>query len=202
VDDNRRVRTSWIAAVAVTSMLAFAGCSSSDDEPAAEPSASASASPSFDPPEGVTLTEGGTSLAVGQPATVVQQVGAEGSTAVTVTVTAIEPGSMDDFRFFSLDEATRKAAPYYVKATVRNDGPAGLGGAALPIFARDSTNTNTPANNIVGTFKPCPTATLPASFLPAATADVCLVYLVPEGRILTAIALQPGSTADAITWKP
>lgn len=181
--------------------LALTGCSSSSDaEPKASPSASLPAG--FEVPDGVTLTKGGTSLAVGAPATVAYQVGDTAASAVTATVTAITPGSIDDFRFFSLDEATRKSAPYYVNVTVTNDGPAGLGGAALPIFALDSTNTNLPANDIVGTFKPCRTATLPASFLPSATAEICLVYLVPEGRTLTAINLQTAATKDAISWKP
>ena len=95
--DNRRVRTSRIAAVVVVSMLALAGCSSSDEPPPA-PSATASAPASFAPPAGVTLTAPGTVLAVGQPATVVQEVGDQASSAVTVAVTAITPGSMDDFR--------------------------------------------------------------------------------------------------------
>ena len=199
--DNRRVRTSRIAAVVVASALALGGCSSSD-EPEPAPSATASAPASFEPPAGVKLTAPGTALALGQPATVVQEVGDQASSAVTVAVTAITPGSMDDFRFFSLDEATKKSAPYYVTVTVTNEGPAGLGGAALPIFALDSTTTNLPASDIVGTFKPCRTATLPASFLPGAAASLCLVYLVPEGRTLTSINLQTGSTKDAISWKP
>jgi hypothetical protein len=187
----------------VVSVLALGGCSSSDDpDPDPAPSAPASAPASFEPPAGVTLTAPGTALAVGQSATVVPEVGDQASSAVTVAVTAITPGSMDDFRFFSLDEATKTSAPYYVTVTVTNEGPAGLGGAALPIFALDSTNTNLPASDIVGTFKPCRTATLPASFLPGAAASLCLVYLVPEGRTLTSINLQTGSTKDAISWKP
>jgi len=202
VDDNRRVRTSWIATTAVVA-LALGGCSSSSsDEAAPEPSATASASPSFTPPAGVTLTPPGTSLAVGQPATVVRETGDDASSAVSVTVAGVEPGSMDDFRFFSLDDATKKSSPYYVTVAVTNDGPAGLGGASLPLFALDSSTTNLPASEIVGTFKPCPTATLPADFLPGATANLCLVYLVPEGRTLTSISLQTGSTKDAISWRP
>jgi hypothetical protein len=203
VDDNRRVRTSWIAAIAVTA-LALAGCSSSSssDEAEPEPSPTASASASFTPPAGVTLTPPSTSLALGQAATVVREVGDGASSAVSVTVAKVEPGSMDDFRFFSLDEATKKSSPYYVTVSVTNDGPAGLGGAALPLFALDSSTTNLPASDIVGTFKPCPTATLPATFLPGASASLCLVYLVPEGRTLTSINLQTGSTKDAISWKP
>lgn len=186
--------------VALSAVLVLGGCSSS--EPGAEPVGGPTATipAGFDVPAGVTITEGGTQVKVGEPATVVYQLGDGATSAVTVTVSAATKGSIDDFRFFSLDEAGKKSTPYYVAVNVRNDGPAGLGGAALPIFAFDSTSTNLPANDIVGTFTPCPTPTLPASFLPGATADVCLVYLVPEGRTLTSINLQTGSTADAIRW--
>jgi hypothetical protein len=206
VHDNRRVRPSRttavrVAAAGIVAALALGGCSSSSD-PEPEPAPTASVPAGFKVPAGVTLTPGGTTLTVGKPATVVHQVGDGAASAVTVAVTGIEPGSIDDFRFFSLDDVTKKSAPYYVTVTVTNVGPAGLGGAALPIFVRDSANTNLPANDIVGTFKPCPTATLPQTFLPAATASLCLVYLVPEGRTLESIVLQTGTADDAVSWKP
>ncbi|MCD9198523.1 hypothetical protein [Aeromicrobium wangtongii] len=195
------MRTSLIAAIVASAALTLAGCSSSEPEPT--PATPTAAVPKgFDVPAGVTITKGGTKLALGAPATVVYEPGDRGTSAVTVTVAEVKQGSMKDFRFFSLDEQTKKSTPYYVKATVKNDGPAGLGGAALPLYALDSSNTNLPANEIVGTFKPCPSPTLPASFLPGATADVCLVYLVPEGRIVTSVSLQTGTTQDAIAWTP
>ena len=189
-----------LALTAAAVALVSSGCSSS--EPArAEATPTAVTPKGFDVPAGVTLTPGGTTLAVGKPATVAYEVEGAAS-AVTVTVTAVKPGSIDDFRFFSLDAATKKSSPYYVRASVTNDGPAGLGGTSLPLFALDSSTTNIPANDIVGTFTPCPTRALPASFLPGATAELCLVYLLPEGRTLRSINLQTGTTADAIAWKP
>jgi hypothetical protein len=190
-----------VAASAVAVVLA--GCSSS--EPAPEPSAGAAttATPKgFEPPSGVTLTPGGTRLPVGRPATVVHQVADSAASAITVTVSAVTRGSIKDFRYFSLDDATKKSRPYYVRATVNNDGPAGLGGAAVPMFARDSTGADIPASDIVGTFEPCPASTLPESFLPGASADLCLVYLLPKGRTVRSVVLQTGSAEDAITWAP
>lgn len=205
MDDNRRVRPSRfnaarIAATAVVAALALTGCSSS--EPDEEPTPTATTPKGFDVPAGVSLTKGGAALALGSPASVVHELGGQAASAVTVTVTKAKLGSIDDFRFFSLDETTKKSAPYYVTVNVRNEGPAGLGGSALPIYAHDDSNTNLPASDIVGEFKPCPRSTLPDSFLPGAAADLCLVYLVPEGRTLTQIILQTGSTKDAISWKP
>ena len=185
--------------VALFSVLFLAACSGS--EPAPTASATTSATPrAVEPPAGVTLTAGGTALTVGQPASVVNRVGDSAASVVTVTVTGATKGSIDDFRYFSLDDASKASTPYYVTVAVKNEGPGGLGGAALPMFARDSTGADIPANDIVGTFDPCPVRTLPASFLPGASAELCLVYLVPEGRKMRAVSLQTGTPEDAITW--
>lgn len=187
--------------MATSAALVIAGCSSSDSDPDERVTAPTATAPKgFDVPAGVKLTEAGAAVKVGSPASIAYQPGDGATSAVTVTVAEVKKGTIDDFRFFSLDETTKKSTPYYVKVNVRNDGPAGLGGAALPIYAFDSTGTNLPANDIVGTFKPCPTPQLPDSFLPGAAADLCLVYLVAEGRTLTSINLQTGSTKDAIRW--
>jgi hypothetical protein len=187
--------------VAVVAALAFvAGCSGSSggDSKSAVP-----VPKGLDVPKGVTLTKGGTTLTEGKPASVVYQVADKAASVITVTVSAVRKGSIKrDFAFFSLDAESKASSPFYVDLTVKNEGPAGLGGAALPIFAHDSSNTNLPANQIVGSFKPCSNSTLPKSFLPGATAKLCLVYLVPKGKALVSVDLQTGSAKDAITWTP
>lgn len=156
----------------------------------------------FQVPAGVTLTPGGTKLTEDHPASVVYQVGTKAASAITVTVSSVAKGRIRDFRFFSLDPATKASSPFYVRLTVKNEGPAGLGGVALPIFAHDSSNTIFPPNELVGTFKPCPHPLLPKSFLPGSTAKLCLVYLVPKGKALQSVDLQTGSSRDAISWRP
>lgn len=177
-----------------------AGCGSSEPD---KKSDSVPVPKGFEVPEGVTLTKGGAKLMEDSSASVVYQVADKAASAITVTVTSVRKGSIKkDFKFFSLDAATKAATPFYVDVAVKNEGPAGLGGAALPIFAHDSSNTNLPANDIVGSFKPCRNATLPESFLPGANAKLCLVFLVPKGKALQSVDLQTGSTKDAITWSP
>lgn len=199
MSDNQHVVPSKIVAV-VAALLFAAGCSSSSDE---KKSDEVPVPKGLEVPKGVTLTKGGATLTEGKPASVVYQVGDKAASVITVTVSSVRKGSIKkDFTFFSLDEATKSSSPFYVDVTVKNEGPAGLGGAALPIFAHDSSNTNLPANDIVGTFRPCSNSTLPQSFLPGATAKLCLVYLVPKGRALQSVDLQTGSTKDAITWRP
>ena len=197
MSDNRHVLTKIVAAVA--SLVLVAGCSSSDDKKSDE----VPVPKGLEVPKGVTLTKGGTTLTEDKPASVVYQVGDKAASVITVTVSSVRKGSIKrDFAFFSLDEESKTSSPFYVDVTVKNEGPAGLGGAALPIFAHDSSNTNLPANDIVGTFKPCSNSKLPTSFLPGATAKLCLVYLVPKGKALQSVDLQTGSSKDAITWTP
>ncbi|EFQ83128.1 hypothetical protein HMPREF0063_12337 [Aeromicrobium marinum DSM 15272] len=186
------------AAVSVALVTLLAACGGGDEEP--EPRASVPAG--FDLPAGVEITPGGTQLTEDEPATVVYQVGDGAASAVTVTVSAVRRGAIEDFRFFSLDEAALQSTPFYVDLTVVNEGPAGLGGVALPIFARDDKNVLLPPNEVVGQFAPCPNGTLPESFLPDSEATLCLVYLVAAGNALVSVDLQPGSSADAIRWSP
>lgn len=181
---------------AVVAMIALAACGSdAKDDGVPVPKG-------FDLPEGVTLTKGGTVLTEDDSASVIYQVGSAAASAITVTVTQVKKGDIKDFKFFSLDEETKQASPFYVSVTVVNEGPAGLGGAALPIYAHDSSNTIFPPNELVGDFKPCPKPALPKTFLPGATANLCLVYLVPKGKALQSVDLQTGSAKDAITWTP
>ncbi len=184
-----------IAAVALTLAL-IASCGS-------KPKSDAVPVPKgFDVPSGVKLTPGGTKLTEDHGASVIYQVGDKATSAITVTVTSVAKGDIKDFKFFSLDETTKTASPFYVRVTVKNEGPAGLGGAALPLYAHDSSNTIFPPNELVGTFDPCPRSTMPKSFLPGATAKLCLVYLVPKGKALQSVDLQTGSARDAISWSP
>lgn len=193
-----RVGVGRIAVLAAALVLA-ASCSSSPskvkDEGVRVPKG-------FDLPAGVTLTKGGTKLTEDASASVVYQVGARAASAITVTVTSVRKGNIKDFKFFSLDEASKASSPFYVSVTVKNEGPAGVGGGALPMFAHDSSNTVFPPNELVGTFKPCPKPGLPKSFLPGSTAKLCLVYLVPKGRSLQSVDLRTGSAQDAISWRP
>lgn len=199
--DNRGVPALRIAAVVCAVALVGAGCTSGSDD-AGDAAGTTAVPKGFDVPAGVTVSKPGSKRAVGESATVVHQAADRAASAVTVKVDAIKKGSMKDFRFFSLDAETKKATPFYVKVQVTNEGPAGLGGAALPIYAHDDSNTNLQASDIVGTFKPCPDAKLPKSFLPQQSAELCLVYLVPKGRKLVSVDLQTGKPQDAITWKP
>ncbi|MGZ8720499.1 MAG: hypothetical protein ACXWXH_03395 [Aeromicrobium sp.] len=183
------------AAVVLALVLAAGGCSN-DEKASGVP-----VPKGFEVPAGVSLTKGGTTLAKGKSATVIYQVADKTRSVVSVAVTAVKKGEIKDFRFFSLDDETKQATPFYVAATVRNIGPAGIGGAPIPLYAHDSNNTISRPNELVGDFAPCPNGTLPKKFLPDATAKVCLVYMIPKGASLVSIDLKTADQKDAITWK-
>lgn len=156
----------------------------------------------FELPSGVTLTKGGSAMAPGKPATVIYKIADQTRSVITVTVDSIKKGTIKDFKFFSLDDDTLASTPYYVTASIKNLGPAGLGGSPVPLYAHDSTNSIAPPNQLVGDFAPCPRGALPSSFLPDAAAKVCLVYLIPKGATLQTIDLQTADQKDPITWQP
>lgn len=178
-------------------LLVLAACGGSQDEPGAQ---DAEPTPTVRVPAGVTLTDPGSTLEVGDDGTVVLDLGGGARSVATVRVTDIEEGDIDDFRFFSLDEQAESSTPYYVDVRVTNEGPSGLGGVTLPLLARTDAPAAYPASELVGDFESCPDPTVPENFLAGANADLCLIYLVPEGEQLLTIDLQPGEPADALRW--
>ncbi len=141
-------------------------------------------------------------LAVGLVVSGCSRSDGEAQAEPALTVEKVRRGSIKDFRFFTLDERSRDATPYYVDATVRNDGPAGLGGSSLPLLAHADDDVVYPASELVGRFRPCPSSALPKRFLAGASADLCFIYLLPRGTSLRSVDLQPGDAASAVRWRP
>jgi hypothetical protein len=152
-------------------------------------------------PEGVSLTEPGTTLDIGQPASVVYEAGHQRTSVLTVTVEKVVVGSMKrDFKSFALEPGQLRSTPYYATATVRNAGPGQLGRASVPLYGYDSTNTYFPASPIVGELDVCTGGPLPASFGPRASGRTCLVFIVGRGVTLEAVELRPYEGFEPIRW--
>lgn len=188
-----------VGAAAIAALVLLAGCGS--DGPA-EAETEATVPKGFTPPAGVELTPAGTELTVGKPAIVVLEAGDGAASAITATPTKVTRGKMKDFTFFSLDEASKASTPYYVRATVTNEGPAGLGGLGAPFVVHDDTDMIVAPNVINGEFEPCKNGQLPAKFLPGDTAELCMVFLVPKDRKLVTIDAVSDEPATAVRWKP
>ncbi|OUZ11365.1 hypothetical protein BHE97_05895 [Aeromicrobium sp. PE09-221] len=176
-------------------MLALAlvagGCSGGEDDE--DPTG-------LEPPDGVTLTEGGTELDLGESATVAYPEDAEDATALTVAVTAVDTGDIADFSLFSLTEEDAASSPRYVRVTVVNEGPGTPGTTSLPIFVHTDDRTLLTANSIVGSFEPCPPTAIPADLEVGEQIEQCLVYLVAPDQQVESIDLQITDAASAIRW--
>lgn len=170
------VTKGWIAVLCVPLLVSCSGGDDADDaEPVEVPSG-------FVVPEGIELTDPEAELSVGDRATVIMSVDDRTSSVVTIEPAAVERGDIEDFTGFSLGDDLSDAAPYYVTVNVENLGPAGIGGAAVPLYINIGVEgTIFPPNDIIGRFPPCPDRVLPESLLPEESAELCLVYLAPEG---------------------
>lgn len=197
-----RSLSALVLAVALTTAACGGGQDDSDD--AASPSGSPSAaSPTGDieVPEGLQLTEPGEELGFGDTATVAYQANAERGTVLGLTVLGVRTGRVQDLSAFQLDAATRASTPYYVRVRVTNEGPGGLGGAAVPLFAVDGRDVLIQPSTFTTDFERCPSGPLPRPFAVDAEVTTCLVYLVPEeGEELTAVSYRPLQNLEAIAW--
>jgi len=187
-----------VAASAAALLVVLAGCGSDPEEKPRD-----DVPKGFEVPAGVTITEGGSTVELGQPASVVYRVEERAASAVTVAVTKVRTGDVEkDFTFFSLDDRMKSSTPLYVDVSITNEGPSGLGGVSVPVLAHTTSNTVYPPSELVGEFEPCPNPTLPKSFLEGSEADLCLLFMLPKGEKLQTIDLRTGSEADAIHWRP
>jgi hypothetical protein len=197
-----------IAAVTTAAALALGGCTSegaAKDAGGSSGAASSSASPSpsstVPVPEGTDLTEQGSKLSFGDPATVIFEPAEGRGTVLQLTVTSVEQGSLDDFKGFILDDSYKqKASYYYATVTVKNVGEGDVGGVGVPLWGVNSANTLLPAVNFTTGFKPCSSKPLPRSFPKDATLSTCLVYLSPDKGTLEAVSYRPSQEFDPVTW--
>ncbi len=186
-------------------VVVFGATACSDDEaetlPPVTPTATSPSAevPRVNVPRGITLTELGSTLEVGERAWVAYADGNRVS-VLGVTVSEVVKGSMQQFRTFVLSARQRASTPYYVSATVRNEGPRPLPKAAVPLYGFDTTDTAYPASALIGSFERCAAAPLAARFKPGDRLRTCLVYLVPPKANLEAIQLRVTRDSEPVSW--
>ena len=154
---------------------------------------------SVEVPAGVTLTDPGASLDIGEPATAVYD-DPQRASVLTVRVTKVAEGSVKDLKGFVLSAKDRSSTPYYVSATVTNQGPQQLGQTSVPLYGLDSTGTALPPTSMVGDFERCAGGPLPTGFAPGDSVATCLVYLIPPKAALAAVQLRTSDADDPISW--
>jgi hypothetical protein len=204
-----RRRLLVLAALPTASALVLGACSSdsggSTKKSAAATSAPAPTSPSASStvkvPDGVRLTNQGTRLSFGQPATVIFEPTQNRGSVLQLTVRTVRRGTLADFKGFILDDEYKKRADYYYATVrVRNVGAGNVGGVPVPLWGVNATNTLLPAVNFTTTFTKCPSRPLPKDFATGATLDTCLVFLSPNKGALRAVSYRPSQAFDPVTW--
>lgn len=197
------LRTSLLAAVLALSLSA---CSGGDP---AEPDASPSASPNetaepgdstADVPAGVSLTEPGTALDLGDTATVAFPIEGDDVGVLKVRVDAVTEVTAREFRGWLSPQALEQSRPYFVEMTLANAGETRLGGHDVPVHLLDDNGTLAPPWAFDGRFKPCQSGPLPRKFGPGDRATTCLVYLAPMRGTVESMAFVPDDEAEPITW--
>ncbi|KRF15461.1 hypothetical protein ASG90_12265 [Nocardioides sp. Soil797] len=192
-------RLSPLVALALASALALAGCGGDDggdkkDEGSQSTSGSSSTS---EPDDG--LTEPGSSLELGEPATFLWQPTKKVEGEAEIAVTRIDKASLKAFSGFKLSDEMKKSTPYYVHLEVTNTGDVGLGGFEPPVFLDNGSSVLYPAAHISG-FAPCADRALPAKFKPGKKAELCMVFLAPAKTELETVALRPDESLEQIDW--
>lgn len=186
--------------VVVLASAVLAGCGGKEETPSSTPSVTLPTG-NVNVPSGVTLTKAGTELKFGETATVAYEPNAERNTVLQLTVTGVTQGSIADLGSYVLDDRTKASNPFYVRVTVKNVGDGDVGQTPIPLWAVDSTNTLIQASSFTNSFTKCPSTPLPTTFAPNATANACLVYLVPNHGTLTGVSFRPLQAFAPILWK-
>lgn len=193
-----------LLSLTLASSLVLAGCSGDGDSPEGEesqdPTASEAAEAYLPVPEGVELTAQGSTLEVGETATVAYEPRQEKVGVLDIEVTSLEKASFDLFVGWELTKQTRSATPYFVRATVTNVGDSNLGGRPVPLYLVDGENRLVESSIFTGSFKPCDDASFPKKFAAGDRLRACMVYLAPDKGELTAVSFRPTQEFNPITW--
>lgn len=204
-------RKTVIAACAA--VLALAGCGSKEagaPTPATTTpgsSVAASGSASEAPPAGDgDLTPTGTTLAVGETATVLYETKSlsKDGTKLAVTAESVTAGSIDDLAGFNLDAQTKVSDPFYVTVTFTNTGPLPMepGGIFGVISAHNTDGDELNRLSLIGDFPPCQ-GEVPDSLAVGASYTDCGVFIAPAGQDVGTVVLAyyfGDADRTEITW--
>ena len=148
----------------------------------------------------VASTAPGTDLDFGEPATLVWQPAQDLTGVLDVAVDSVAEQPQSVFDGWARDDAMAASRPYFVLVSLTNTGESDLGGQAVPLYLRDDAGALGAPWTLGGDFTACQSGPLPTPFEPGAEADMCLVYLVPDGARIQDMVFEPTEGYDAITW--
>lgn len=195
---------------------ALAGCGGSDGDAddGGEPTSSAPESEATDAttdatpetsylpvPEGVALTAPGTVLGFGDAATVAWRPRQDRVIALDLVVERVDETSFkESFEGWVVTDQMKGQTPYFVHAEATNLSAEDAGGLLVPLYAAGGTNLYQPLTFTKEEFEPCPGGVLPEKLRPGRSAELCFVYLLPEGATFDAAAFELVGELSPITW--
>ncbi len=198
-----------LLALTLAAALLLAGCGDNGEDPDADGTGSPTGTPTTEPylpvPDGVELTAQGSTLAVGDTATVAYEPRQDFVGALEMKVTSLEEAKFDQFVGWDLTKEIKSTAPYFVRATVTNVGETDLGSGKglqpVPLYAVDGENRLIESSLFRGSFKPCESAFFPKKFKTGDTMKACMVYLAPGKGDLAAVSFRPSQEFNPIIWE-
>lgn len=183
-----------LAIVSAALVLVLSGCSETEPEagpgPASPPTAAV----------GTGGTEPGTELDFGDSAVLAWQPTQDLAGELELSVEAVAEQRQSVFDGWTRDEAMAAARPYFVTVALANVGDTDLGGQDVPLYLRDTRGTLGAPWTLGGDFTACQSGPLPVPFGAGAEAEMCLVYLVPDGGRVRDLVFEPIEGYDPITW--
>lgn len=219
------LRTAVLAPAAATAALLLLGAcggSSSGDSGGSDTSASdtvststsastsASTSGSTSPTTGSSapvsgdLTEAGSKLAIGKPATVDWADSSdETPTRIQVTVDKVNKGSVEDFKGSGSEDKLAGYTPYYVDVTFTAvaDSTAKYPSPDSDIDGKTSAGARAQTLITIG-FDKCSSPDFPAAWTAGTTVSGCRALVVPDGQTLSELSFPtgPSSSDGTVTW--
>jgi len=186
---------------AIAVALVVGGCGTQQQEKVTVDPTVSLPTESVSAPPGVTLTEPGTELKVGETATVGFAPNAKRSTALRLRVRRINEGRISDLSRYGLNREAKASTPYYVKVGVANVGDGQIGRSAIPLWGLADDDTLIGASGFTTSFRKCPSGPLPRDFAKGASTRTCLMFLMPHGNKLVGVSYRPVMAEAPIVWK-
>ena len=172
-------------------------CGGGDVEKRPTPSPTPVSAPA---PDGVTATDPGTALEHGDRATLVWQPATDLTGVLDLTVESVQERRASVFDGWLADDTMQAARPYFVSVALTNVGGSDLAGQVVPLYLRDDRGRLGAPWTVGGDFTACQSGPLPEPFEPGASAEICLVYLAPDGARIEDMVFEPTEGYDPITW--
>ena len=152
------------------------------------------------------LTPIGSTLKLGETAVIAyEDASTHVKSVVAITPSAIQRGSISDFKNVQLTAAQKTSTPYYVKVKAKNVGRGDLSGGspATYIDGIDDRGQRQRAVIFFGDFSRCQSKT-PKHLPPGASYTTCLTYLIPGGGSIVGmrwVAFDRKTGKSDLNWR-